>query len=545
MPALKPSLSKNPVSPGTQDSSRWKGTAATSFFAMLTALLGLGAQTAGASTAYVANKGSNTISVINTATNQAQVPIATDFHPVAIGLRPDASRAYVTAESNVTSVFDLPANTQESGFIPAGLGTHTVAITPDGSSAYLAAGGSGERIATIDLATKRVQRINLPAGSSADSIAITPDGSRAYIAEGENRVRIIDLPTNTVEPGTLPVGEAPRAIAITPDGSRAYVVNEGGNSVSVIDLKTNTVERKAIAVSESPDAIAITPDGSRAYVTDSAISQVSVINLLTNEEVTRIPVGVAPEAIAIAPDGRHAYVVNQESENVSVIDTATNRVAALAIPVGELARSIAITPDQPPVAAFSPATTRVRPGVPLGLDASSSKDPDGAIAIYAWTFGDGQSAGSSSPETTHSFSRPGTYPVSLKETDAEGCSTPDTFSFTGQVAYCNGNAEAEVTRAISVAYPGVSVRCPKSAKHKDCRFKLQAIARKPKRGKKAVFESALGKGTAKPGRSTTISLVPRSTYNQKLASAGSILVKDTVSIGRSTRVRFVRLRVVR
>jgi hypothetical protein len=103
---------------------------------------------------------------------------------------------------------------------------------------------------------------------------------------------------------------------------------------------------------------------------------------------------------------------------------------------------------------------------------------------------------------------------------------------------------AQVAKTITVAYPGVSVRCPKSAKPKGCHFKLQAIARKPKKGKKAPFESALAKGSAKAGHSTTITLIPMPAFNETLASAGSILVKETVLAKGKGRTSFVKLRVV-
>jgi PKD repeat protein len=115
-----------------------------------------------------------------------------------------------------------------------------------------------------------------------------------------------------------------------------------------------------------------------------------------------------------------------------------------AIKVGKRPFGIAITPDQSPAASF--AAPRIRPGVPATLDASSSKDPDTPIAGFAWNFGDGQSQSVTSPTTTHVFATPGTYTASLKEVDAEGCST--SLIFTGQTASCSGNAAAQITQTV-------------------------------------------------------------------------------------------------
>ena len=81
-------------------------------------------------------------------------------------------------------------------------------------------------------------------------VAVTPDGSRAYIAnenytspQSVGSVSVIDTTTNTVT-ATIDFGsgKAPNDVAVSPDGTRAYVTNAGyGNSVSVIDTATNTV----------------------------------------------------------------------------------------------------------------------------------------------------------------------------------------------------------------------------------------------------------------------------------------------------------------
>jgi YVTN family beta-propeller protein len=256
-------------------------------------------------------------------------------------------------------------------------------------------------------------------------------------------------------------------------------------------------------------------------------------------------VGRSPLAIAITPDGKTAYVANFNSENVSAIDTATNSVAkTITVGTNPEAIATAFTPDEPPSASFTSAP-RARPSVPLILDASASKDPDSPIQSYAWNFGDGQSQSLSTPKTTHTFRTPGIYTVSLRETDAEGCSSvPHSFLFAGQTVLCNGNVGAQVSKKIKVAYPGVRVRCPKGAKPKGCAFGLQAVAKKPNRGKAPRFESALAKAKVKAGHSRIVSLQPKQAFAKKLAIAKRILVKETVTAGKS-KTRYLKLRVVR
>ena len=72
-------------------------------------------------------------------------------------------------------------------------------------------------------------------------------------------------------------------------------------------------------------------------------------------------------------------------------------------------------PNQPPVAAFTSPTN----GLAVDVDGSTSADPDGAIASYAWTYGDGGTATGANP-AAHTYSTAGTYTVTLTVTDDEG-----------------------------------------------------------------------------------------------------------------------------
>jgi YVTN family beta-propeller protein len=494
---------------------------------------------------YVANAGASSVSVIDTATNRASQEIGVGREPFAIAITPDGSRAYVTNfEDNNVSVINTATNQPVGNPIPVGENPEGIAITPDGSRAYVA-NDSSESVSVIDTATNTASPTTINVGREPAGIAITPDGKIGYVTNFEdNNVSVINLATNQPLGNPIPVGTGPFAIAITPDGSRAYVANARAKSVSVINLATNQPLSSAIPVGENPGAIAISPDGKFAYVTsDAQLGSISVINTATNQPVGNpIPVGQGPEDIAITPDGSRAYVTNRGDKSVSVINTATNQPLGSAIPVNNPPAGIAIVPDQAPLASFAIPTLGVRPDVPVSLDASASKDPDGAIAAFAWSFGDGQSASLTTPTALHSYASPGTYSATLTLTDNEGCSVSRIF--TGQTVSCNGSSLATATATVNVAFPGVKVRCPKSAKPKGCSFKLQVVAKKPKKGKKAKPESAVAKAKVKAGDAAIVSLKPTKAFRAKLAAAKQVLVKETVSANGTTRTRVAKLKIV-
>jgi PKD repeat protein len=82
----------------------------------------------------------------------------------------------------------------------------------------------------------------------------------------------------------------------------------------------------------------------------------------------------------------------------------------------------------PPAAVI--AATPLSGNVPLSVafDASGSSDPDGTIASYAWTFGDG--ATGSGMTCAHTYTQPGTFTATLTVTDNVGAQGTATVRIT-------------------------------------------------------------------------------------------------------------------
>ena len=293
--------------------------------------------------AYVTNQEDGTVTPIDLATNKPGKRIKTGKSPKAIAITPDGTRAYVAGASGVTPI-DLTINKPGTP-IDAGY-PEEIAITPDGRRAYaLSWFGSGlDPIVPIDLATNKpgtpIDAFSFPALRRPLGIAITPDGAKAYVSS-ESGVTPISLATN--KPGkAIKVGN-PYAIAITPDGRRAYVTSHQDGTVTPISTATGKV-LKAIRVAVSPKAIAITPDSKTAYVTDYWQGTITPVNLATSKPGTPIKVRY-PVAIAITPDGTSAYVASSMDGPdgwVTPIDLATG-APGTPITVGHCPSAIAIT----------------------------------------------------------------------------------------------------------------------------------------------------------------------------------------------------------
>jgi len=144
-----------------------------------------------------------------------------------VAITPDGTRAYVTnPDSNSVSVIDTATNSVVATIAVGGFG---VAITPDGTRAYVAGGGFNT-VAVIDTTTNSVVATipvgqNPPPGGNPFGVAITPDGARAYVTNQDsgalqmepNTVSVIDTATNTVVADIfVGVYVFPSGIAITP-----------------------------------------------------------------------------------------------------------------------------------------------------------------------------------------------------------------------------------------------------------------------------------------------------------------------------------------
>jgi YVTN family beta-propeller protein len=401
------------------------------------------AQAAISYTAYIGNYGSGTLTPINTATNATNSPIAIN-DPSAIAVSPDGQTAWVAnyTQDTVTPV-NLATNTAGAA-ITVGSKPFAIAITPDGTMAYVTNNGSGT-VTPINLRTKTAGS-PITVGSNPYAIAITPDGTKAYVTnDGSATVTPITIATNTAG-GAINVGSRAEAIAITPDGTTAWVGNYESNTLTPITLSTNTTG-PTVAVN-SPDAIAITPDGTRAYVADYTQGTVTPVTLSTRTVGSPITVGSEPYSIAITPDQATAYVANynsKEASTVTPINLSTNAAEANIV-VGSGPDSVAITPDQSPVASFT--VTAGAAGSASSFDASGSSVAYGTITSYVWNFGDGTSATTSTPATTHTYAAAGSYTVTLTETDSAGTSTAQVF--TGQTVSRHGGASAQTTRIASI-----------------------------------------------------------------------------------------------
>ncbi len=398
-----------------------------------------------APTAFVTDPGPNLITPIDTATQTSGTPFSFNTgEPSAIAITPNGQTAYVADAEGGAAITPVNTVTHAVGtpITVAGGQSSTggLAITPDGSTLYVTDDGSNT-LTPIATGTNTAGN-PITVGSAPEAVAITPDGSTAYVANsGDNTVTPIDLANQTAG-APISVGSTPDAIAVSPDGSTVYVADSGDNNITPIAVASDTAGTP-IAVGNDPTAVAVTPDGSTVYVANRDSNTVTPISVATETAGAPISVGSLPTALAVTPDGSTVYVTNGGDNTLTPISVATD-TAGTAIAAGGDPAGIAISPDVGPQAALTATTS----GAATSFDASGSVPGTSPIVSYSWNFGDGTTAMTSVPTTSHTYTSNGTFTATVTETDALGTSTSEVY--TGQAASLSGGPGATASSTVVI-----------------------------------------------------------------------------------------------
>jgi hypothetical protein len=271
---------------------------------------------------------------VDVTTGVAEAPLTIDPAPTSLAITPDGRFAYL-ADGDVATVTPVNLVTGTVGSpnqVATNASVTALAITPSGATLLAVVNPTGYdtgSVVPITLASGTAGS-PIPVGAYPVAIAVTPDGSTAYVVNaGDSTITPITLASDTV--GTpISVGADPIAIAITPSGGTAYVL--GGSSVGTLTAITlaanpaqDVVGSTISAPGGTPKAIAIAPGGTSAYVLGS--TGAGQITLPQGTAMwTTFNAGYA--AAAFSPDGSRALLGytsgNSPSQGLLVLNVSTD-----------------------------------------------------------------------------------------------------------------------------------------------------------------------------------------------------------------------------
>ncbi|MFA7572027.1 MAG: autotransporter domain-containing protein [Sulfurimonadaceae bacterium] len=184
----------------------------------------------------------------------------------------DGSKAYIAAGDSI-SVIDT--NTNNVIDTISGLNSpFGIVITQDGSKLYVTnSANDSTNISVIDTQTKAVT--NIEVGTRTDYIAITPDDSKVYVvSDSSDSLSVINTTTNTVEK-TINFELGTDDIAVSPDGTKVYLSADG--LINIINTETDTIIDTFHT--EGSGAISLSPDGTKLYLADWVHNSPFVIDM--------------------------------------------------------------------------------------------------------------------------------------------------------------------------------------------------------------------------------------------------------------------------
>jgi YVTN family beta-propeller protein len=348
---------------------------------------------------YVGNQGSNTVSVIDGATDTViGSPIEVGAAPFGVGVNPTTNKIYVgNQSSNTVSVIDGATDTVIGSPIEVGAFPFGIGVNPTTNKIYVGNQGSNT-VSVIDGATDTVIGSPIAVWASPFGVGVNPVTNKIYVTNYEdNTVLVIDGATDTVIDSPIAVGPFPLGIGVNPATNKIYVANGFSNTVSVIDGATDTVIGSPIAVGAFPFGIGVNPTTNKIYVGNQGSNTVSVIDGAT-DTVKGSPVTVSPRpfGVGVNPATCKVYVVNNESNTVSVIyAVVVGSVSPSSGPDKDPAFKVEITGDY-----FQNAPASIRLTGPATINGSSITYTDEKHVGCTFDL-DGKPTGSYSIEVTN------------------------------------------------------------------------------------------------------------------------------------------------
>jgi YVTN family beta-propeller protein len=296
---------------------------------------------ASADTLVVGNKAEATASILDVASRRVIMTLPTSPGPHELAVSPNGRLAlvagYGAAEDGSTlTLIDLPSvavvKTIDLGQYrrPHGL------LWLDNRRALVTSEAS-KNLLEVDVEDGKVVRALATGQETSHMVAVTPDGSRAFVANIKSgSMTAFDLKAGK-KLGDVKTGKGAEGIAVTPDGREVWVTNREKNTVSVIDAKT----LKVLATLKSPEfpiRVKATTDGKHMLVSNAKSGDLAVFSVADRKLERRIRfdsktvdnpdqrllkdfgTSPAPVGILIAPNGKTAYVALTNADQIAIVD---------------------------------------------------------------------------------------------------------------------------------------------------------------------------------------------------------------------------------
>jgi YVTN family beta-propeller protein len=273
---------------------------------------------------YVANAGSNDVTVVDTSTDSVLANVKTGKRPLLPCVAESGSVYVPSGPDEAVTVLDREG--AEIAMIPVGKAPHDIAVSPNGLWAYQPNSAS-HTVTVIDAIAQRAVG-EVAVGLAPGHVAFTPDSRYAYIANTlSGDVSVIATASHEVI-ASIAAGAGAHLPVLDHAGRFGYVANFASDDLTVWQTDTNRVAAR-IEVGIYPHFFAFSPDDRWLVVSNTGESSLCLIDTVERETIARLDIGQAPAHIAFDPDGACAFIGCEISDEVAVIDMSMRRVIDL------------------------------------------------------------------------------------------------------------------------------------------------------------------------------------------------------------------------
>ena len=312
---------------------------------------------------YSADQTSNTVSVIDPSENKLLGvirlgdPVPGALSPLykgqllvhGLGYSPDSKTlAVVSVGSNSVTLIDTATN-KVKGVVYVGRSPHEAFFTPNGRELWVTVRGENY-VSVIDpVQMKETRRIEVANGPGMTMFG--PDGKYAFVCSSFTpELAVIDVESHKIVKRLPQISPFSPNIAVTPENDEVWITLKDVGKVQIYSAKPPFEQKAVLDTGPITNHVNFVNNrnGKFAYVTVGGANEVKAFRRgATPELVATIPVGELPHGIWPSGDGSRVYVALENGEHCVAIDTVTNKVIT-DIPIGQTTQALVYVPNAVP-----------------------------------------------------------------------------------------------------------------------------------------------------------------------------------------------------
>jgi YVTN family beta-propeller protein len=257
--------------------------------------------------------------------------------------------AIVSIGSNSVTFLDTATNNVKH-ITYVGRSPHEPFFTPDGSELWVTVRGE-DYVSVIDSTTYE-EKTRIQVGNGPGMTIFRPDGKYGFVCSSFTpETKVVDVETHQVIATVPQASPFSPNIAATPDCRQFWLTlkDVGKTQVFAADPPFSLIATLDTGPITNHVNFVRNENGQFAYISVGGENVVKVYTTGAKPElVATIPTGELPHGIWPSGDGTHIYVALENGTGMNVIDTLTNRVEAR-ISGGQSSQALVYVPNAVPV----------------------------------------------------------------------------------------------------------------------------------------------------------------------------------------------------